>query len=96
MEILSDPAKGRPILPLNHLSLPDRAGAKLSMWDWVKLIITTIPRAPAFWASRPAILDARLSKVHSIRLALVAMANDHIVSLLQRSRKRRSMRKLGR
>ena len=55
--------KGRPILPLDLLTLPDRAGVKLGVVDWLKLIIKVLPRVPAFYASRPAVIDARLSKV---------------------------------
>jgi len=58
---------GRPLIPLDHFSMPDRAGVKFGVFDWLKLIIKTIPRIPAFLASRPGIVDDRLSKVHTFR-----------------------------
>lgn len=42
--------------------MPDRAGVEVGILEWIKFMITTIPHAPNFWASRPAVVEGRLSK----------------------------------
>lgn len=51
--------------------MPDRAGVEVGILEWIKFMITTIPHAPNFWASRPAVVEGRLSKVHSLTGSMV-------------------------
>ncbi|TFK22946.1 dienelactone hydrolase endo-1,3,1,4-beta-D-glucanase [Coprinopsis marcescibilis] len=52
---------GRPIVDLNTLVAPQRADQKMTILDWIKMIILTIPKIPAFVASRPSVVDRRLA-----------------------------------
>ncbi|KDR77601.1 hypothetical protein GALMADRAFT_245751 [Galerina marginata CBS 339.88] len=51
---------GKPLFPHEAMTLPDRAGVKLSMWDWIKFILIGLPRIPAFISNRPSVVDKRL------------------------------------
>jgi hypothetical protein len=50
-------------MPVDALLIPDRAGVRMGVLGWLKFIIKIVPSIPLFLASRPAIVDARLSKV---------------------------------
>ena len=45
--------------------VPDRAGVKVSLWDWVKFAGVALWNLPALIASRPAVVDGRLASVSS-------------------------------
>ncbi|KAF8955832.1 dienelactone hydrolase endo-1,3,1,4-beta-D-glucanase [Flammula alnicola] len=50
-----------PLISVNNLSAPDRAGVKLSILDWIKFILFTgIPNIPAYISSRPSVADERV------------------------------------
>ena len=43
--------------------MPDRAGVKMTLWDWVKFAGIALWNLPALIASRPAVVDERLASV---------------------------------
>jgi carboxymethylenebutenolidase len=43
--------------------MPDRAGVKMTPWDWVKFTGVAFQNLPALIASRPATVDERLASV---------------------------------
>ena len=45
--------------------MPDRAGVKMTLWDWVKFAGIALWNLPALIASRPAVVDERLASVGS-------------------------------
>ena len=45
--------------------MPDRAGVKMTLWDWVKFGGIGLRNVPALIASRPATVDQRLASVRS-------------------------------
>ena len=49
--------------------VPDRAGVKLTLWDWVKFVGVALWNLPALIASRPAVVDDRLASVSSTFLS---------------------------
>ncbi|TFK38922.1 dienelactone hydrolase endo-1,3,1,4-beta-D-glucanase [Crucibulum laeve] len=51
---------GKPLIGLDVLVLPDRAGVKMSIFDWIKFIFKSLPSIPAFLASRPSVADKRV------------------------------------
>ncbi|KAF9473998.1 alpha/beta-hydrolase [Pholiota conissans] len=51
---------GKPLVPASNLRAPDHAGAKMSIMDWVKFVLATIPHIPAFIRSRPSVADMRV------------------------------------
>ncbi|KAF8148245.1 dienelactone hydrolase endo-1,3,1,4-beta-D-glucanase [Crassisporium funariophilum] len=54
--------KGQPLVAINDLRAPDRAGVKMSVMDWVKFILFSgIPSLPAFIRSRPSVADQRVT-----------------------------------
>jgi len=54
--------RGRPLVNADTLLLPDRAGIKMSAFQWLKFILACIPKIPAFISSRPSVVDGRLAK----------------------------------
>ncbi|KAF9457747.1 dienelactone hydrolase endo-1,3,1,4-beta-D-glucanase [Collybia nuda] len=54
--------EGKPLIALHHLLIPDRAGVKMGVLDWLKFVLIAVPRVPAFISSRPSVVDARLAK----------------------------------
>ncbi|KAG6829710.1 hypothetical protein H0H92_003745 [Tricholoma furcatifolium] len=54
--------QGRPLADVNSMLLPDRAGVKMSILQWTKFVLATIPKLPAAFSSRSSVVDARLSK----------------------------------
>ena len=57
---------GKPLIPVDAMSLPDRPGVKFSLWDWVKLFVTIIPRLPTILVSnRSSVTDGRVHSVGS-------------------------------
>ncbi|KAH0581391.1 hypothetical protein H2248_012478 [Termitomyces sp. 'cryptogamus'] len=55
--------EGRPLANLDSMFLlPDRAGVKMTLFKWFRFILAMIPKLPAAYSSRPAVVDARLSK----------------------------------
>ena len=44
---------------------PDRAGVKMTLWDWVRFAGIALWNLPALIASRPAVVDERLASVSS-------------------------------
>ncbi|KAG5638341.1 hypothetical protein H0H81_000584 [Sphagnurus paluster] len=60
--------QGRPLVDVDSLLLPDRAGVKMSLFQWLKFILKTIPKVPAFLHSRPSVADARLARVRNYNL----------------------------
>ncbi|KAG6901755.1 hypothetical protein C0995_008230 [Termitomyces sp. Mi166 len=54
---------GRPIMPLTKLKAIERVAGHLSPWDWIRFFFfDLLPNIPAFFASRPSIVDARISE----------------------------------
>ncbi|KAJ8496664.1 hypothetical protein ONZ45_g12362 [Pleurotus djamor] len=51
---------GRPLVDLDSLLLPDRAGVQMTISDWVKFILAAIPKVPAFLHSTSSKADARI------------------------------------
>lgn len=52
---------GRPLLPADIMVLADRAGVKITLWQWIKFIITVaIPNIGSFWRNRPSRVDPKL------------------------------------
>jgi len=51
-------------MPLTTM-IPDRAGVKMTLWDWVKFVGAALWNLPAVIASRPAAVDERLASVGS-------------------------------
>ena len=45
--------------------IPDRAGVKMTLWDWVKFAGIGLWNLRALIASRPAVVDERLASVSS-------------------------------
>ena len=55
---------GRPPMSLTDM-MPDRAGVKMTLWDWVKFAGIALWNLPALIASRPSVVDERLASVSS-------------------------------
>jgi len=51
---------GKPLLGVDQLNLPDRAGIKMSAWDWVKFLFAVLPSIPTFIRNRPSVVDVRI------------------------------------
>ncbi|KAH9480066.1 Hydrolase tropI [Psilocybe cubensis] len=65
---ISDYFNGRPLIPVNAMTLPDKPGVKLSTWDWIKFFFTVIPNIPTFISNRPSVTDRRVeSLIHSLK-----------------------------
>lgn len=64
-----DTLTGRPFFEVDSMNISGPPGPKMSSYDWIKRILKTIPRIPAFIHSRPRIVDARLAKVSCISLS---------------------------
>lgn len=59
---------GRPLIAVDNLWGPERAGDKVSILDWIKFIFTTgIPGIPTFIANRPSVTDKRVTDVGGLR-----------------------------
>ena len=57
---------GRPLLPVDVMLPTDRPGVKFSLWDWVKLFATIIPRLPNVLVyNRSSVTDHRVHSVGS-------------------------------
>ncbi|KAG6840737.1 hypothetical protein C0991_004755 [Blastosporella zonata] len=54
--------QGRPLVDVDSMLLPDRAGVRMSIAQWLKFILAAIPKIPAFISNRPSVVDGRLSK----------------------------------
>ncbi|KAJ2928419.1 hypothetical protein H1R20_g8682, partial [Candolleomyces eurysporus] len=64
---IPDYFQGRPLIPLNAMSGPDKASQKMSILDWIKFIfLNGIPSIPAFISSRPSVVDARLASFFAL------------------------------
>ncbi|EDR01792.1 dienelactone hydrolase endo-1,3,1,4-beta-D-glucanase [Laccaria bicolor S238N-H82] len=57
--------KGKPPMPLTTM-IPDRAGVKASLWDWVKFVGVLLRNLPALINSRPAVVDKRLASLFAL------------------------------
>ncbi len=58
-------------MPFEKISLPVRAGAKVSVWSWIRLIFTVlIPQIPTLIRNRPSVADKRVERVSEIYLKL--------------------------
>ncbi|KAF8148251.1 dienelactone hydrolase endo-1,3,1,4-beta-D-glucanase [Crassisporium funariophilum] len=58
---IPDYFNGRPLLPVDAMAIPDRAGVKISWWQWVKFIVTIgIPNLPAIISNTPSVVDKRI------------------------------------
>ncbi|KAF8997179.1 Alpha/Beta hydrolase protein [Cyathus striatus] len=57
---------GKPLIGLNQLVLPDRAGVKMTIWDWVKFVVAILPNIPAAISSRPSVADKRVHEFIAI------------------------------
>jgi len=53
---------GWPLLPVDSLKLPERPGEKVGFFGYVKVFFTLLPRIPAFIASRPSVVEARITQ----------------------------------
>lgn len=84
---------GRPLIAVDALLVPDRAGVKLGIFGWIKFIVGTIPSIPAFVHSRPTVADARISKVQLPSKTIPSFNNYSNASSLKRSKRRRNTRK---
>jgi len=52
---------GKPLLPVGGMTLPDRAGVKISLCDWIKLFVTIFPSLPNILVfNRGSVTDRRL------------------------------------
>ncbi|KAJ8696640.1 hypothetical protein PTI98_006491 [Pleurotus ostreatus] len=51
---------GRPLVNVDDLLLPDRAGVKMTFANWVTFIKKTIPKIPAFLHNTPSKVDPRI------------------------------------
>ncbi|KAF4621841.1 hypothetical protein D9613_012100 [Agrocybe pediades] len=52
--------KGRPLFPVDAMVLPDRAGVKLTIKDWLTFIVIGITNLPAIISNRPSVVDKRV------------------------------------
>lgn len=57
--------RGRPPMSLTSMT-PDRAGVKMTLWDWVKFAGIAFRNLPALIASRPAVVDKRLASFFAL------------------------------
>ncbi|KIJ98095.1 hypothetical protein K443DRAFT_133620 [Laccaria amethystina LaAM-08-1] len=57
--------RGRPPMSLTTM-MPDRAGVKMTPWDWVKFTGVAFQNLPALIASRPATVDERLASFFAL------------------------------
>ncbi|KAL0960846.1 hypothetical protein HGRIS_005863 [Hohenbuehelia grisea] len=59
---------GVPIVGVNQLELPVRAGLKRSLWARISMILRLLPSIPAFYRSRPSVAFARLEAfIHKLQ-----------------------------
>ncbi|KAF8187740.1 dienelactone hydrolase endo-1,3,1,4-beta-D-glucanase [Pholiota molesta] len=59
---IPDYFNGRPLIPAEKMKIPDRAGVKITTWDWIRLIVTVlIPRLPIIISNRPSKADERVA-----------------------------------
>lgn len=56
---------GRPLVNVDDLLLPDRAGVKMTFANWVTFVKKTIPKIPAFLHNTPSKVDLRIHDVCS-------------------------------
>ena len=55
---------GEPLLPFESMTLPDRAGVKFSVWQWIRLTFTVfLPRIGIIYRNRSSVTDERLKSV---------------------------------
>ncbi|KDR77585.1 hypothetical protein GALMADRAFT_245735 [Galerina marginata CBS 339.88] len=57
---------GRPLVAVDNLSTPDRAGKKMTNLDWIKLVLSSVPSLPAYIHSRPSAVDKRVTQFISL------------------------------
>ncbi|KJA16308.1 hypothetical protein HYPSUDRAFT_71469 [Hypholoma sublateritium FD-334 SS-4] len=58
---------GKPLIPFEKMSLPSRAGEKVSTWAWVRLFFgVLLPQIPTIISNRPSIVDKRLASFISL------------------------------
>ena len=58
-------------MPFEKISLPVRAGAKVSVWSWIRLIFTIlIPQIPTLIRNRSSVADKRVERVRGIYFQL--------------------------
>ncbi|PPQ72815.1 hypothetical protein CVT24_012891 [Panaeolus cyanescens] len=54
---------GRPLVDVDDLGAPDRAGVKLSLFDKLKgMLFSVIPKIPAYISNRPSVVDKRVKE----------------------------------
>ena len=71
-------AVGNPPVPVGVMTLPERPGVKISLWDWIKLFITMIPRLPNILVSnRTSVTDRRLHSVGS-NIRCISVYTKHL------------------
>ena len=63
ISILAPYATGKPLIGVNQMLIPDRAGVKMTLLDWLKFIIACLPRILTLIKSRPSVVDGRVSSV---------------------------------
>jgi hypothetical protein len=70
------------------MSFPDRPGVKFSLWDWVRLFATLIPRLPNILVSnRSSVTDRRVHSVGSNKHC-IPVSTKHLIYIVHQFVKR--------
>ncbi|KAF9473996.1 dienelactone hydrolase endo-1,3,1,4-beta-D-glucanase [Pholiota conissans] len=57
---IPDYFNGKPLLPADKMSVPARAGVKISIWEWIRFAIFILPQIPVIISNRPSVVNRRL------------------------------------
>lgn len=85
------------MIPADKMKIPDRAGVKITTWDWIRLLFTVlIPRIPIIISNRPSKADERVKSVSRLPFdAQNSRCTHKELSLLVSLRRKRNTRRLG-
>jgi len=87
---------GKPLIPLDSLRAPDRAGVKMSFLDWIKFILFVgIPNIPAFIHSRPSVADKRVISVRTTCPCYCEVLLTRLFKFIDLLNEKKKYKKLG-
>ena len=74
------------------MSFPDRPGIKFSLWDWVKLFVTLLPRLPNILVTnRSSVTDSRVHSVGSNKQC-IPVSSKHLYLVHQSAKRSKEIR----
>lgn len=86
---------GKPLLPVGGMTMPDRAGVKISLWDWIKLFVTIFPSLPNILVfNRGSVTDRRLHSVGSNKPS-ISLFTKHLSQFINLLKEEKKYEKIG-